>query len=278
MLFLLLALATAGSALLISFTPSGSGAARSGEARTGLRHVYRDARFWQLAPLSTCCIGTSFAMQGLWAAPWLTDVGRLHRKTVVGDLFVMAVALCLGALVLGLIADRLRRRGIRARDLLAVMAALSIIAQAMLVLRLQVAPLLPWIVLAAAGDATVLSYAALADVFPKEMAGRANSALNVLHVGGAFAIQSGIGLVIGRWVPSVAGGSPPIAYTAAFGMNLVPQCLALARFVLAARPVASTMWRNALRPPVAATVSARAEPSPVPAVRVVAVGILRPEE
>ncbi len=34
-----------------------------------------------------------------------------------------------------------------------------------------------------------LSYAILAEYFPKELAGRANAALNLFHIGGAFVVQ-----------------------------------------------------------------------------------------
>lgn len=99
-------------------------------------------------------------------------------------------------------------------------------------------PLLPLLVLAVAAGAAVLSYAALAEVFPSELAGRASSALNVLHIGGAFAIQGGIGLVIGAWGADAAGHSPAAAYAAAFGLNLVPQGVTLAWFALAPRAAA----------------------------------------
>ena len=42
-----------------------------------------------------------------------------------------------------------------------------------------------------------LSYAILAESFPKEVAGRANGALNVFHHGGAFALQYATGLILG---------------------------------------------------------------------------------
>ncbi len=135
-------------------------------------------------------------------------------------------------------------------------AALSIAAQAALILRLPVPPLLPWLVLAVAGSATVLSYALLAEVFPKEMAGRANSALNVLHIGGAFAIQSGIGVVVGLWSEDAAGHSPAVAYGVAFALNLAPQCLALSWFVAApvltghGGPAPATVERVRRRKPI----------------------------
>ena len=45
-----------------------------------------------------------------------------------------------------------------------------------------------------AGAATVLSFAIIADYFPREFAARANGALNLLHFGCAFMVQYGIGL------------------------------------------------------------------------------------
>lgn len=246
-LFLLLALATAGSAVLIALTSSRRRNDVTGALRpTGrLADIYRDRRFWHIAPLSTGCIGTSFALQGLWAGPWLIDVAGLDQQRMVATLFAMALALCAGALGLGLLANAVRRYAVRPRDLLAAVAVLSMFAQASLASRAHVPPLLPWILIAAAGSATVLSYAALRETFPPEMAGRANAALNVMHIGGAFAIQSGLGLILSFW-PSVSGHPPAIAYDVALGVNLVPQILAMAWF-LAGLSVAPPSWPVAHR-------------------------------
>jgi hypothetical protein len=54
----------------------------------------------------------------------------------------------------------------------------------------------------------------------------------LLHIGGAFLIQSGIGLVVERWPADAAGRYPAAAYTEAFGLNLAPQAAALAWFLL----------------------------------------------
>jgi len=71
----------------------------------------------------------------------------------------------------------------------------------------------------------VLSYAILANHFPKELAGRANAALNVIHIGGAFVLQELIGIVIERW-PMEGTHHPMIAYQVAFGVNLALQLAA----------------------------------------------------
>jgi MFS family permease len=82
-----------------------------------------------------------------------------------------------------------------------------------------------------AGAATVLSFAVIADYFPKEFAARANGALNLLHFGWAFTMQYGIGLVVEQW-PSQGGHYPVAAYQAAFGLSLALQVAALIWFAV----------------------------------------------
>jgi MFS family permease len=94
-----------------------------------------------------------------------------------------------------------------------------------LILRWPLPSYLPWCFVAAVGAATVLSYAIVADYFPKELAGRANAALNVFHIGGAFLVQELVGIVIDHW--SIEGGHHPmIAYQVAFGVVLAFQLVA----------------------------------------------------
>jgi MFS family permease len=96
-----------------------------------------------------------------------------------------------------------------------------------------------WSAIAAAGAATVLSYAILAEYFPKEVSGRANAALNLLHVGAAFLLQSFTGLVIEQW-PEAGEKYPAAAHQSAMGLILVLQFAALAWLVLAAQRRHST--------------------------------------
>ena len=214
----------------------------------GLKAIYSDPRFWRLAPLSATCIGTSWALQGLWAASWLTDVERLERTTVVRHLFVMATALCVAALGLGVAADRLRRHGVRPQTLLGVITVLFIAAQFALVLRWPLPSYLLWSIIAGVGTGTVLSYAMLAEYFPKEMTGRANGALNMFHLTGAFITQWATGLIVQQWT-SHDGHYPAIAYQAALAFNLALQVVALLWFVspgrLAPRRTSLSLFRRA---------------------------------
>jgi MFS family permease len=234
-LFMLLAVLSAIAALLIlRFVPECPALERGEATASGIsiRAIYQDARFWRLAPLSATTIGSAWALQGLWAGPWLADVERLPRHDVVMHLLIMAIALSASALILGTAGDRLRRRGVTLSTIFAFATGLALLAQLALVLRCPVPAWLPWIPIAGIGAGTVLSYAILAEQFPKTASGRANGALNLLHIGSAFAAQVGVGLIVQLW-PSDDGQypHPPIAYQTALAINLTLQAAALLWFL-----------------------------------------------
>lgn len=233
-LFLFLAAVTAVCALIVYLVVPDAPSTERGVTKDmapGLRAVFTDRRFWRLAPLSATSIGAAWALQGLWAAAWLTDVERFDRASLVRHLLVMAVALCMGALAIGWAADRLRSRGVGLRTLLGSLAALFIAAQLALIFRCFSSSYLLWAMIAAVGSGTVLSFAILAEYFPKELTGRANAALNVFHMGGAFALQCLTGFVIQAWARH-DGHYPEVAYQAAFAINLLLQIMALVWFSL----------------------------------------------
>jgi MFS family permease len=216
-------------------------ARRSGASRftpVRLRDIYGDLRFLRLAPLSTMCIGTAWSLQGLWAAPWLQHAEGFGRDVIVRHLFVMGLALSLGAMLLGWGADRLRRQGVSRESFYAVVAMLFIAAQLAIILRLPIPTYLPWAIIASVGAATVLSFALLPEYFPKEMSARANSALNILHLSGAFVLQYLTGLIVSLW-PTEAGHAPATAYEVAFGCPVVLQLVALLWFLASARLAAA---------------------------------------
>jgi MFS family permease len=225
-------LATAG--LIYSVVPESDGSSKCaiglGKPLT-LRSIFSDPRFLRIAPLSATCIGSSWAMHSLWAASWLADVEGFDRQSVINQLFMMAIGISLGALLLGTLADRLRKRGVATELLLAVLGALFMLAELALVLRVPLPSILPWSVVSVVGAATVLSYAIIADYFPVEIAARANGALNLLHFGWAFVVQYGIGLVVGDWIPQDEH-YPVIAYQTAFGVGLALQAVALTWFAV----------------------------------------------
>jgi MFS family permease len=233
-MFLLLAILSALAALVIlQFVPEQLACGRGESFPIGMsiRAVYRDARFWRLAPLSATTIGSAWALQGLWAGPWLADVEGLPRHDVVTHLLVMAIALSVSALILGAVGDQLRRRGVSLSATFAAATGIALVAQIALVLRWPVPAWLPWIPIVGMGAGTVLSYAILSQLFPKCASGRANGALNLLHIGSAFVVQTGFGIIVQLW-PGHAEQYPAVAYQTAFSLVIGLQFVGLVWFLL----------------------------------------------
>src|ERR1700730_3282730 len=108
---------------------------------------------------------------------------------------------------------------------------LSIAVQLALILRLPIPSQICWAIVAAAGAASVLSYASLAEYFPNQVIGRANGALGVVDISAAVILQYATGLVIQQW-PAPGGHYPASAYQTAFAINVVLQLFAVGWFVL----------------------------------------------
>ncbi|WP_245328917.1 MFS transporter [Bradyrhizobium centrolobii] len=176
-----------------------------------LKRIYSDPRFWRIAPLAAICIGSAWALQSLWAAPWLCDVERLDRASLVSELFAMAVALSLGALALGILGNWLRSRSKRTETLFAIVAATLVVAELALILHPPWSSLLSWCTVAMAGSATALTYAMIADYFRTGLVARVNSGLSVLQFGSAFIVQYATGVILEQWAVE-AGHYPAMAY------------------------------------------------------------------
>jgi len=186
-----------------------------------LRELARDPAFRRLAlPLgaSQCA---AVALQTLWVATWLRDVAGYDRGGVAMGLAVVNVGMIAGFLGFGRAADRFTRAGRSVFPLIVGGVACSSIALALIAFATSTAlrgvSLALWFVFVAGGTAVVLIYSLLSRRLPKEMAGRANTAVNVVGFVGMFAGQWGIGLVLDLWPQSSAGYAPE-AYPWALGM------------------------------------------------------------
>jgi predicted MFS family arabinose efflux permease len=152
-LFAILAVASAMVALLILLivpekTPTSVAGSSS---KIGFSTIFRDARFWRIVPLASTGAGMAWSLQGLWAAPWLTDVAGLDRSTVVEHLTLMAAAISVSALLIGALAERLRHAGISTEMFLAGTLALSMAAQLALLLGVPFSSHVLFAVIASAG-------------------------------------------------------------------------------------------------------------------------------
>jgi MFS family permease len=189
--------------------------------------LFKDQRFWRLAPLSGLSVGSAWALQGLWAAAWMSDVAGFDRTTLVTQLFIMSLVLSMSALVLGAAIGHLKHWGVGPSKILPGMVMVLMAAELMLVARHPFPSIIPWCLVAIMSAGTVATYSITADVFEKPMLGRVNGAINLFHIGGAFLLQTGIGFVITRWPPVDAGHYPASAYNAALLLLALAQAIAL---------------------------------------------------
>ena len=161
---------------------------------TGVRSVFRHPRFWWIAPLGALCMGSFFAIQGLWAVPWLMEVEGLPRSGAARNLLWMGIATLLGFLSLGMFGTRFARRGVHARHIFAAGFGLAVLALAAIFLRLP-GGLIWWALYGLGTSTNVLAFAVVNEGFGRDLAGRSNTALNLMMFGGSFIAQWGIGVV-----------------------------------------------------------------------------------
>jgi hypothetical protein len=125
----------------------------------------------------------------------------------------------------GRAADLLQRRGRSALPLL--LAGVAVSSLALLAIVLGAKSLALWFIFVAGASSVVLAYPILSRRYPKEISGRANTAINLFGFIGMFSGQWGIGLVLDLW-PATASGYAPEAYFWALGMVWAAQLAGLA--------------------------------------------------
>ena len=192
----------------------------------GTLGVFRSPLFWRIAPMATASQGAFLSIQGLWAGPWLKDVAGLSRNDVADHLALIPASMIGGFLFMGFISDRLRRFGVRTVTVAGVGMLTFIVAQLAIVFTPASKPAIMWCVFGFFGTSGILCYAVLSQSFPKALAGRVNTALNVLAFSAAFGAQWGLGGVIGLWPSDAAGRYLPAGYQWAFGVTALIQLLA----------------------------------------------------
>lgn len=230
-LFLGLAgLTLAVAALIFLATPEpprpAGGRATLADQLRGVAAIFRHRYFWRVAPLPVLSQSTFMAIQGLWAGPWLKDVAGLDQTAIATCLLLTAAAMTAGYLSIGTLAYRLSRVGVAPLKVAAGGIACFMAVQATLAAGYTGAVIPLWILFGFFGTAGSLSYAILSQAFPVALAGRVNTAINVLVFTAAFSIQWGVGVIVNQW-PRAAGGYALEGYRTAFGLALALQAAAL---------------------------------------------------
>jgi MFS family permease len=200
-----------------------------GEQARGLGMIFRDRLFWRIAPATCIAEGAGLAVQGLWSGPWFRDVAGLDPAGVAQQLLVMSIALTLGFVATGPIAEVAARFGINKLGVIALGAVAMAVIFVLLGLEISPQGYWVWFLFGFLGNVPVVAFPALSEHFGAEFAGRANTALNLVLFGTAFLFQYLIGAVIDLYPTTASGGNDPEGYRTAF-------------FILVGLIVVSLLW------------------------------------
>ena len=113
--------------------------------------ILKKPLFWRVAPLLGLTSGVQIGIQTLWAGPWLRDVMGFSREEVARHLLWMAVAFMVGILSVGVVADRLGRRGISPMRVMLGFNRLYFLAQGIIVFRVEGLMFPAWLMVSAFG-------------------------------------------------------------------------------------------------------------------------------
>ena len=178
--------------------------------------------FWRVALPLIVVHGAYQALQGLWLAPWLADIGGQPRPEVARTLLAGSLAYGVGSVIFGTLADRMAAR------LTAFKAGMAIAVGAFFALAAGVREgALAIVMLYGFGAcAAALPYTILSRHFARGLTGRVITASNIFMFIASFAFQWGIGVVLRHW-PAVDGRYPAEGYAVAFGIVGVLQLATL---------------------------------------------------
>jgi predicted MFS family arabinose efflux permease len=189
-----------------------------------LDKIFKDRRFWHIAPLNFFMAGTLLAVQGLWAGPFLFDVLRLSDLQVGNLLLLMGIGSTLGFSMSGWLADRLGLSRV-----VIVSGLIFVLTQFILILRPPSVSAISvvYVLFGFAGAFNIMLLAHARQIFPNHMTGQVVSAVNLFGIGGTFLLQWWLGLIIGFYPVESGGHYPPQAYTAAFLFTTIGTLLTL---------------------------------------------------
>jgi MFS family permease len=185
-----------------------------------LKNIYTSYAFWRIGPLSGIAGGTGLAILGLWAGPWLSDIGKFNKNEIANILFISTIMMTIGTTSLGIITDYLRKFNISPVGVMGGALFVFIIPLTIITFGIMPKAIWPWVVLSITSLAATLAYAGLSQYFPTSYAARASTAINLICFLMAFIAQYAIGFIMQAVEPGKQSGYSIKAYQAGFGLFL----------------------------------------------------------
>ena len=229
--FLTLSAVTVGVAILVWWLvpdkPETQAMTSTQDYIQGIKQVFTARHFWDIVPWSVSTQGVFLSTISLWSGPWFRDVAVYDRDAVAQALFAIGIGIILGYGLLGLVTERLGKRGFSTFQISIIGMLIYMVLQLGLIFEYLSYAKWIWVLLAFFGTSGILAYAELSQRFPTELAGRVNTAINLLVFVFAFFAQWGIGEVIAQYSEPGSSEYTAKGYQVAFICLWVIQALTM---------------------------------------------------
>ena len=166
------------------------------DEKGSLKEVWQNEFFKSLVPMGFFNYGGLFAIQTLWAGPWMVKVSGYTPEESANGLFVIYLSLLFSFLIWGYFVPKFSKNVSDAIRLLKFGAPLNLIVLAFIIYLGPKAGAFHWAFFAVSSVFLSLSQPAVGMAFSLSNAGKALTSFNLLLFIGAFALQWIIGVII----------------------------------------------------------------------------------
>ncbi len=199
MIFITLALLTIFCIILIIFfIPNWNKANTQSNSKDNgsLKEIWNNNFFKSLVPMGFFNYGGLFAIQTLWAGPWMVKVSGYTPEQSANGLFIIYFSLLISFLSWGYLVPKISKNVSDAIRLLKFGAPLNLIVLAFIIYLGPKAGAYHWAFFAVSSVFLSLTQPAVGMAFSLSNAGKALTSFNLLLFIGAFALQWIIGIII----------------------------------------------------------------------------------
>ena len=166
------------------------------DEKGSLKEVWQNEFFKSLVPMGFFNYGGLFAIQTLWAGPWMVKVSGYTPEESANGLFIIYLSLLFSFLTWGYFVPNFSKNVSDAIRLLKFGAPLNLIVLAFIIYLGPKAGAFHWAFFAVSSVFLSLSQPAVGMAFTVSNAGKALTSFNLLLFIGAFALQWIIGVII----------------------------------------------------------------------------------
>ena len=187
--------------LILVFAPSWNNNVQnqniqSAESTGRLSDVWKNKFFISLIPLAFLNYGGVQAIQTLWAGPWMLNVAGYSPLESATGLFWINIIMLFAFMFWGYILPKFSSLGIDSMKIVKIGLPISYIVLFCIIIMGQKAGAMMFTLYILSSIVLSLTQPALALSFPRNLAGKSLTSLNVFIHSGTFFVQWGIGLLI----------------------------------------------------------------------------------